>query len=83
MKDDNVPNNTNGFDHTIQEIRDLYYQSVSSRQFNTGAEKIKIDSEWTNLFQRLTVYGNTAVLNGFKLRLEMDEENEREEIHQR
>jgi hypothetical protein len=79
MKDnDSVPNNTNDFEYAIEKIRDLYYQAVRSRQFRSGAEKIQIDSKWTDLFQRLNRHGNSDVLNGFKLRLEMDEENEQE-----
>lgn len=75
-----VPNNINDFQHTIEEISDHYYQRIHSRGFRSGAEKIRIDSEWTNLFQRLNGHGNSNVLSGFKLRLEMDEENGSEEI---
>jgi hypothetical protein len=80
---ESVPNNTNDFEYTIEEIRDLYYQAVRSRQFRPGAEKIRIDSKWTTLFQSLNGLGNLEVLNCFKLRLEMDEENDHEEIHQK
>jgi hypothetical protein len=83
MKDNNsVPNNTNDFEYTIEEISDLYYQAVHSRRFRSGAEKIRIDSKWTALFQRLNGLGNSDILSGFKLRLEMDEEDDQEEIHQ-
>jgi hypothetical protein len=84
MKDnDIVPNNTNDFEYTIEEIRDLYYQAVRSRRFKSGPEKIRMDSKWTTLFQRLNGLGNSEVLNGFKLRLEMDEESGQEEILQK
>lgn len=79
---DSVPNNTNDFEYTIEEIRDLYYQGIRSRGFRSGAEKIRIDSKWTSVFQRLNGLGNSEVLNGFKLRLEIDEENEQKEIRQ-
>jgi hypothetical protein len=79
-KNDTVPNNTNYFELTIEEIREFYYQAINSRGFGSGAEKIRIDSKWTSLFQRLNGHGNSNVLSGFKLRLEMDEENGQEEI---
>lgn len=79
---DSVPNNTNDFEYTIEEIRDLYYQGIRSRGFRSGAEQIRIDSKWTSVFQRLNALGNSEVLNGFKLRLEIDEENEQKEIRQ-
>jgi hypothetical protein len=79
MKDNGiVPNNTNDFEYTIKEIREFYYQAINLRGFGSGAEKIRIDSKWTDLFQRLNGHGNSNVLSGFKLRLEMDEENEQE-----
>jgi hypothetical protein len=83
MKDnDTVPSNANDLEYTVEEIRGLYYQAVHSRRFRSGAEKIRIDSKWTTLFQKLNGHGNSDVLNGFKLRLEIDEENEQEEICQ-
>ena len=78
---DTVPNNINDFEFTITEIRNLYYQRIRSRGFSSGAEKIRTDSKWTGLFQRLNGHGNSEVLSGFKLRLEKDEENE-QEVHQ-
>jgi hypothetical protein len=80
---DTVPNNINDFELTITEIRNLYYQRIRSRSFSSGAEKIRMDSEWTNLFQRLNGHGNSNVLSGFKLRLEMDEESGQEKIFQK
>jgi hypothetical protein len=80
---DTVPNNTNDFELTIEEIREFYYQAINSRGFGSGAEKIRIDSKWTDLFQRLNGHGNSEVLSGFKLRLEMDEESGQEEILQK
>jgi hypothetical protein len=82
MKNDTVPNNTNDFELTIEEIRESYYQAINSRGFRSAAEKIRIDSKWTDLFQRLNGHGNSDILSGFKLRLEMDEEDEHEEIRQ-
>jgi hypothetical protein len=79
---DTVPNNTNDFELTIEEIRESYYQAINSRGFRSAAEKIRIDSKWTDLFQRLNGHGNSDILSGFKLRLEMDEEDEHEEIRQ-
>jgi hypothetical protein len=75
---DTVPNNINDFELTIEEIRESYYQAINSRGFRSGAEKIRTDSKWTDLFQRLNGHGNSDILSGFKLRLEMDEENEQE-----
>jgi hypothetical protein len=83
MKNDTVPNNTNDFELTIEEIKEFYYQAVNSLGFRSGAEKIRTDSKWTDLFQRLNGHGNSNILSGFKLRLEMDEENEQKEIHQK
>jgi hypothetical protein len=83
MKDNDVVSNKGtDFDLIIKKIRDLYYKAIQSRAFGSGAEKIHLDSEWTNLLQRLNGHGNSAVLNSFKLRLEMDEENEEERIRQ-
>jgi hypothetical protein len=82
MKNDTVPNNTNDFELTIEEIRESYYQAINSRGFRSAAEKIRIDSKWTDLFQRLNGHGNSDILSDFKLRLEMDEEDEHEEIRQ-
>jgi hypothetical protein len=79
MKDNGiVPNNTNDFELTIEEIRQPYYQAINSRGFRSGVDKIRTDSKWTSLFQRLNGHGNSDVLSGFKLRLEVDEENEQE-----
>lgn len=84
MKDKHtVSNKGTDFDHTIQEIGRLYYEAIHLMDFRLGAEKIRIDSEWTNLFHRLNGHGNSDVLNGFKLQLAMDEENEQREIRQR
>jgi hypothetical protein len=82
MNNDTVPNNTNDFELTIEEIKEFYYQAINSRGFRSGANKIRIDSKWTSLFQRLNGHGNSDILSGFKLRLEMDEEKQ-EEIHQK
>jgi hypothetical protein len=79
---DKVPNNTNDFELTIEEIKEFYYQAINSRGFRSGADKIRTDSKWTDLFQRLNGHGNSNVLSSFKLRLEMDEVNEQEEICQ-
>ena len=84
LKDnDTVPNNTNDFEYTIEEIRDLYFQAVRSRQFRSGVEKIRLDSEWTEFFHRLNGLGNSDVLSSFKLRLERDDKDEQMEIHQK
>jgi hypothetical protein len=80
---DIVPNNTNDFGLTIEEIKEFYYEAINSRGFRSGADKIRTDSEWTDLFQRLNGLGNLNVLSGFKLRLEMDEENDQKEINQK
>jgi hypothetical protein len=80
---DTVPNNTNDFELTIEEIREFYYQAINLRGFGSGVEKIRIDSKWTDLFQRLNGHGNSNVLSGFKLRFEMDEESGQKEIHQK
>lgn len=78
-----VPNNTNDFELTIEEIRESYYQAINSWGFRSGAEKIQTDSKWTSLFQRLNGHGNANVLSSFNLRLEMEEENGSEEILQK
>ena len=36
------------FDYTIEEIGRLYYQGIHLIDFRLGAEKIRIDSKWTN-----------------------------------
>jgi hypothetical protein len=41
MKNDTVPNNTNDFEYTIEEITEFYYQAINSRGFRSGAEKIE------------------------------------------
>jgi hypothetical protein len=73
-----VANNTDDFELTIEEIKEFYYEAINSRGFRSGADKIRTDSKWTDLFQRLNGHGNSNVLSGFKLRLEMDEEDEQE-----
>jgi hypothetical protein len=73
-----VANNTDDFELTIEEIKEFYYEATNSRGFRSGADKIRTDSKWTDLFQRLNGHGNSNVLSGFKLRLEMDEEDEQE-----
>jgi hypothetical protein len=78
MNNNIIPNNTNEFELTIEEIREFYHQAINSRHFRSGADKIRTDSKWTDLFQRLNGHGNSNVLSGFKLRLEMDEENGQE-----
>ena len=82
MNKHTVSNKGTDFNYTLHEIKRLYYEAIRLRDFGSGAEKIRIDTKWTDLFQRLNGHGNSDVLNGFKLRFEMDEENEQEEICQ-
>jgi hypothetical protein len=42
---DTVPNNTNDFELTIEEIREFYYQAISSRQSRSGGRENTIRFE--------------------------------------
>jgi hypothetical protein len=83
MNKHTVSNKGTDFNCTLHKIKRLYYEAIRLRDFESGAEKIRIDTKWTDLFQRLNGHGNSDVLNGFKLRLEIDEEDEQEEMHQK
>jgi hypothetical protein len=84
MKDKHTDSNKRSdFHSTLHEIESLYFEATHSRDFRSGADKIRIDSKWTTLFQRLNRLGNSDILSGFKLRIEMDEEEDQQEIHQK
>jgi hypothetical protein len=78
MNKHTVSNKGTDFDYTIQNIRRLYSQAITSGSLS-HTKKIHLEDLWTDALLQLLKAGNVDVLKSFRYWLEMDEENDHEE----